>query len=522
MLKAQVDGIVLHQRTTARAMLEQLQAAYGFDLKESGGKIVAISRDQESLRTITSDVLVPFDGASPQTVIEYTRAEESELPQRMEVRYLDRFEDYGTSVQTATRDTVYAHDTETISLSLVLNDTSAKLLAERKLYERWLGRERWQFQLPIAYAYLEVGDVVTLNDDAFSVPLLITKLQLGRPGLLRIEAVLHQRSIYDQYIAPTIRAAEETQPLLPTIFHAMDLPSLPGEVLSDHGMKCAMVGTQAAQWPGGVLLRDNATGGKDLVLSHNLSAVMGTTLDALPAAPEGNVFDYASSVEVILLGDATLSNATNADLLRGANAALIGDEIIQFGDVTVLDAQRVRVSRLLRGRLGTQWASGTHVASERFVLLNDTLRAVPLTTQDIGQTIGWHVVTAGLTELDATSQSMVYRARALMPYAPVQLQAYRNNAGDVACSWKRCTRGQGEWRDAVDVPLNEASERYGLEIWSGSTLVHQTQVTTPSYTYSYSQQMADIGAQIGAFELKIWQISDVVGKGYLGIKNFPA
>lgn len=205
-----------------------------------------------------------------------------------------------------------------------------------------------------------------------------------------------------------------------------------------------------------------------------------------------------------------------------ANAALIGDEIIQFGDVTVINAQHVRLSRLLRGRLGTQWASSAHVASERFVLLNDTLRAVPLSTQDIGQTIGWHVVTAGLTELDATSQSMQYRARALMPYAPVHLQVHRNSAGDVLCSWKRCTRGQGEWRDGVDVPLNEANERYGLEIWADSTLVHQTQVTSPSYTYSHSQQMADIGEGIGAFELKIWQISDVVGKGYLGIKNFPA
>lgn len=518
-LKAQVDGIVLHQRTTARAMLEQLQTAYGFDLKESGGRIVAVTRNQESIKDIVVDVLVPFEGDSPGTLVEYTRTEESELPKRLEVRFLDRFEDYGTSVQAATRDTVTAVDTETISLSLVLSETTAKLLAERKLYERWLGRERWQFQLPVAYAYLEVGDVITLIDSAFSVPLLITKLQLGRPGLLRIEGVLHQRSIYDHYIAPVVRGGEEAQPLLPTLFAIMDVPTLPSESLSEHSIKCAMVGTQP-NWPGGVLLRDNGSGGRDVMLSHNVAAVMGTAISVLPPAPEGNVFDYVSHVDLVLLGSASVSNVSNADLLRGANAALLGNEIIQFGDVEILSDQQVRVSRLLRARLGTQWATGTHAASEPFVLLNESLRTVPLSSQDIGQTIGWHMVTVGLTELEATAQPALYQARALMPYAPVHVMARQLSSGDIVCQWKRCTRGQGEWRDGVDVPLNEASERYGLEVWSGTTRVHMTEVSSPNYTYTQSQQIADAGSILSTTTLKIWQISDIVGKGYIAANIF--
>lgn len=518
-LKAQVDGLVLHQRTTARAVLEQLQAVYAFDLRESGGKIVAVNRNQETLETISVQQLIPQEDADARIVVEYSRAEETELPRRLEVRYLDRFEEYGTSVQAATRASVNAQDTETLSLSLVMNDSSAQLLAERKLYERWLGRERWKFQLPMRYAYLETGDVITLQDEGYSVPLLITRLQLGKPGMLRVEAVLHQRSIYDYYVVPNLRSLEATSRVLPTDFFVLDMPLLPAETISEYGVKFALADGQE-NWPGAVALRGNISGGKDILFSQSNPAVMGRTLQVLGAGTQGNVIDEQSSVEIALIGEGALSNVTYLELLGGANAAMVGDEMIQFMKVEVMSPQRVRISRLLRGRLGTGWARGTHVASEPFVLVDGNLRSQLLFSQDIGRSIDFFAVTSGLTELDATQQTITYNARSLIPYAPVHLQAYKNASGDIICSFKRCARGQGEWRDSVDVPLNESTERYALEIWQGSNLRRSAQLTVASFTYTQAMQMADTGGAVSNFTLKIWQISDVVGKGYEASENF--
>src|SRR3546814_3421662 len=75
-------------------------------------------------------------------------------------------------------------------------------------------------------------------------------------------------------------------------------------------------------------------------------------------------------IEVILgSGEGTLSNDGDALLDGGANLALVGDEVHQFGSAEQIDATRWRLSRLWRGRRGTEAAIGTQAAGDRFVLL---------------------------------------------------------------------------------------------------------------------------------------------------------
>ncbi len=512
-LTTQVDGVVMNQRVTARAFIEQLQTAYAFDLRESEGRIIATTRDRESLLSISEQALIPQQEEDRSVMVRYQREEERMLPARLEVRYLDRFADYGTSVQAAVRAQVQVVDTEMFSSSLVMSESSAQLLAQRLLMERWLGRELWQFDLPMAYSYLEAGDIITLTTPGYSVPLMITRLQLGKPGMLKLEGVLHQRAIYDMYVAPKEQEAVEPNVLQPTFLHVLDMPALPLDGISDHGLRFALI-PSSANWPGAVVLRGLTGSDTSIAFSHNGAAITGTTLAALPEGIYGNVIDEVSTVEINLDADAQLSNITEEQLLAGANAAMIGDEMVQFTNVTVLSPGRVRISRLLRGRMGTEWAQSSHSASERFVLINDALYAHALTNGDIGRTIRWLCVTSGLTELEATERSALYLGRALMPYAPVHLRAEKNAAAGIEISWIRRSRIEGDLRDLVDVALNESSERYALEIWQGVTLLRTVELTTPYFTYTQAMQLADTGAAITSFTLKLWQISALVGRGY--------
>jgi hypothetical protein len=108
-------------------------------------------------------------------------------------------------------------------------------------------------------------------------------------------------------------------------------------------------------------------------------------------------------------------------------------------------------------------------------------------------------------------------AASLKPYAPVHISGNRNGAADLTITWLRRTRFSGEWRDLVDVPLNEASEAYEVDVLDGAgQIVRTLSSTSPSVIYSAANQSTDFGAPQGAVDLAVYQISAAVGRGFAG------
>ena len=509
-----VDGFVVPQRTTLRALLEQLQLAYGFELRESAGILYAILRGKGSVRTLSVDTMLPLqtqDGKSTSLLIE--REESSNLPARLEVRYLDRLQDYGTSIQSAMRHDTIARDTEQISLSLVLSETVAQTLAEQWLYSRWIARTRFQFQLPIAHADLEVGDSVVLQSPSVSEQVCIQKIHVGRPGVLRIEAVSEQSQQYDYYLPPRNAASTAPKRLAHTIGRLLDLPSMPNSIDDTPRFTLAAIG-DASSWPGAVFLRENpANGEPEILASVNQAATMGSALQVLAAGPTTH-WDEKSTLEILLMGDGSIESATRLAVLNGANAALVGDEVIQFAQATALGNGRYRIAGLLRGRLGTEAATTTHRVGERFVLLDATLMELPMSIEEVGFTRRYKAVTYGQTESEVSGFDASFSARSLVPLSPVHLRAMRLTSGDVQLSWVRRARIHAGWRDLVDVPLDEANEQYQLQIVQGTTLRRTVSVNSPEWLYTAAQQTSDFGALPNGFTLRVAQISPRVGLGY--------
>jgi hypothetical protein len=67
----------------------------------------------------------------------------------------------------------------------------------------------------------------------------------------------------------------------------------------------------------------------------------------------------------------------NSRVLAGANAALIGDEILQFAHAEFVGPARYRLSRLLRGQRGTEPEMKPHPQGARFVLLDPARQPRP-------------------------------------------------------------------------------------------------------------------------------------------------
>src|SRR3546814_18381740 len=89
------------------------------------------------------------------------------------------------------------------------------------------------------------------------------------------------------------------------------------------------------------------------------------------------LFD-AANVALVTLANPSMTLETVGDtmLLAGANRAMIGDELIQFGAAEQLGPALWRLSRLLRGRAGTAIPAAPGVGAPVVLLADPALLAV--------------------------------------------------------------------------------------------------------------------------------------------------
>ena len=112
------------------------------------------------------------------------------------------------------------------------------------------------------------------------------------------------------------------------------------------------------------------------------------------------------------------------------------------------------------------------------------------------------------------AESHVPRGRALKPWAPAHLRSRSEVNGDWTLTWVRRARLDRGWRDGVDVALEEAQERYRLEILdSGDQVVRSLEVTTPAWVYTEADQIADHGSPVETPRWRVAQLSAAVGAG---------
>jgi hypothetical protein len=119
------------------------------------------------------------------------------------------------------------------------------------------------------------------------------------------------------------------------------------------------------------------------------------------------------------------------------------------------------LSKLLRGRGGTEWACAAHDVGDRFCLIRPgTLQPITLPSWSLGATIS-------ASEDRGAIASTQLEGEALRPPSPVNLAAQRQPNGDLSVAWTRRSRQGFAWVDGIDAPLGEGREQYRVVI-SGS------------------------------------------------------
>jgi len=219
-----------------------------------------------------------------------------------------------------------------------------------------------------------------------------------------------------------------------------------------------------------------------------------------PGAASAHLMDVSNAFTVELLHDGlSLLNVSDDALWAGANLALLGGEVLQFGRAERVAPGRWMVSRLLRGRRGTEARIADHSADEPFLLLDPetlTTLSVPIGASGID------VMAKGVGDADGVTSGLSATGAALKPLSPVHLRLMLLPDGSAAVQWVRRSREGWRWLDGIDAPLAEEAELYQIEISaSPSAMGINGMLSQPQYLLS-AGQLADMRAA-GATSLTI-------------------
>lgn len=176
------------------------------------------------------------------------------------------------------------------------------------------------------------------------------------------------------------------------------------------------------------------------------------------------VFDDLSDLVVRMVDPGqVLVNADNAALAIGANLAMVGRELIQFGRAAVVAPGMFRLTHLLRGRRGTEWASAGHAVGDPFCLIEAaTLRAIAVPRGAVGSTLA--AVAHGIADQAPLPRAaLLVQGEAMRPPAPCRLIAERVG-GAVQLTWTRRSHRGWRWGDGMDVPADAFAERYRVTL----------------------------------------------------------
>jgi hypothetical protein len=290
------------------------------------------------------------------------------------------------------------------------------------------------------------------------------------------------------------------------VLHLLDLPPL-GDRASDAARLWIAASGPEPGWRRAELTASLDGGASWTPIGRTAPpAVIGTALGTLGAG-SASLIDRVGGVEVELLNDAMwLESRDDAALIAGANLAMLGEELIQFGVAEPSGPRRFILSRLLRGRRGSEWAMTGHAAGDRFVLIESAaLLPLDLSSAAIGSTI--QVMAEGIgdggTPVEAEA---LFAGRALRPPTPVHIRAERLADGTLRFAWTRRSRSGWAWLDGGDAPLGEEAERYRLTITPSAGAVRTVETGAPAYDYGPAEQAADGSAGATTFGIALAQL----------------
>jgi hypothetical protein len=474
-----------------RAAIEPLVSCYGVELFDDGS---TVRTPFGEAALVHDDELGNSAHNAPAPRVQRERLPARDVPAVLRLSYYDAARDFQAGEARANASEQTGNE-EQRELPAVVDAAGAKALAQQALARVWAEREKLTLRLPPRYLGLEPGSRLGLELD----PTQWTVEKCTIDGFVVVAELRPTRMSASMPMVAAVSSTTFSVATAPEVvsISLFDVPDV-FDLASNEPVLLMAASSPASGWRRRTVELRFADQAITTATAHRKS-ILGRALTALPPG-EPYLIDATSSVDVELVDpDQWLTACDDPGLVQGRNLAVLGNELIQFGDASPLGEGCFRLQRLLRGRGGTEWASSLHQIGDSFALIEPgSLQPIRLPRWVRRSAVAASVIGSG------EAADVILSAESLRPLAPAGLRATVLGNGDVELRWTRRSRSGWAWLDEVDVPIGEEREEYSVTLTGAAGSAEFTS-RDPQLTIAADQLTA---AGPGLATVQVRQIGD--------------
>jgi hypothetical protein len=562
----EITGYMVENPTAGKDILSELSDVFQFDVVESDNILKFVSRGKDPVKVITQEDLgvVETDFGGENEYYTETRQQEIELPERCVVEYVDPLQKYETGNQSFKRplrplSVMGSSERLDVTLNMAMTPLRAKTLAQRILFAAWGERTKHEYMLPPDYLMLDPSDVMEVRlDNGETLLDRITDIEIGADLSMKLNTVSQHASHYNLTTTVGAGGGVISLPYTPPpnakvgVFDTPYLWDVDAETNpSFYEFYWAAMATGLGYNGGSISSRRDDSDNAETEGFSKVDAIWGYCVTPVPPPPSGRteITDTTTVLELAMGFDwnageeprYTWESIEDANWPSTNNMIIIGDEVMLFKNVEVLENGNVKISHLIRGYRGSGVAAFNHdpgtfnlevphayLKLDSWVIVTNTsVHDADHPIADLNVKHRYMISTGTWLPNWLAANNKITTGATRKPFQVGDIE--RSQSGtDLTIKFSRATRFAGDFKNGTSVvPVNEQYEKYEVYFlkaaydkatwdpentalyWNKTELTDVTSVTLNSATLTAAGKTnkSDI-------YLVIYQLSDQVGRGF--------
>lgn len=511
-----VRGYTVNAESTARGIIEHLAYVYNFGVVETGGKIKFKNNgNAPSLEFDTNELGVQNYGADIdfEDVLNTSRTDEKTLPETVNFTFSNINFQYENDTQEEKMIGTSSINIISNEIPIVLTEDEGKAVVKRVINTTWAGRDKFNFSINYDGIELEPLDVVTVNNNGFKHNIKITKLE-RQGGIIKIEGFSENATVYDQSNAVGGTSEQKPRPEIKNIaktdLKILDIPLIDNNLINDAGFYMGAYPLSDDTWTGASIFSTyDSNIPYDQKLSFTKELNFGIVQNNINDFKD-NIVDCTNYIDIELNNSFVLTSISEDQFFDGGNLCVINKEILQFKDVEVIGINKYRLTKLLRGRFGTEINTNNHQFGDTFIYLDTSLKNLSKNLTEINKMEFFKTVSFGDNSLSEYFTQYENKAIRLKCLAPFNLNYTRDVNGTLYLNWKNRARGIITSFDIIGDTYDEDGLTFKVYIYNKS----QTQIlrtidisNKTECIYNYLDQINDFGSLQTSLYIEIYKVN---------------
>lgn len=517
-LYGDVKGYVIDRPMNFRAAIQPLSQAFRFDVQERAGLFIFSHSQNRDIIQISKDHLIDIESEDQES---WTSANRREFPHKIYLKTLDYENQYQVVSHVAAMGEGQYLSIAEANLPLVLTNYNARKITENWLSGLWAEKYSIRFSLNHFGVILEVGDLIQLEDDPSKLVYCVQKITFGQYIQIKANSVERKALLETAQIKDKRENANNQIIDLKTIpkpdLTLLELPTLTASQSETGIMSAIFLSPSPAQIP---FYQLDAGDNMALISRFYDKAISGQIIKGTNRAVHSRI-DYEVKLEVKLRYGQLNSISDLSFLNYGNQGAILHEngfwEIIQFQFAELIGDMHYALSHIIRGTRGTEYLSSYPITSDmRFILLDDRLIDVPLSQEDIYQTLYFGAAADGIWPGDDNfaHSSLNYSGLRGKDWQPVHFNAKIDENDDVIITFQaRPALGIENW-EIETIANSEGHQVYVIEIYDAAeNLLRTLEGQSEIIHYPNEALLADFGTMPSVLNIKSYSKNRVFGEG---------